>query len=246
MSFAKVFLSFIIILISVMVGYFTGQNTKTVYALPETPTVENLKKCNLLAGLKSQKIKEIKVWNYSDDKKFYGVISQVNEPPSDDSTFKTSDKLTIFDESGKTVYEYRDFEIENFNSARFLKSLSSEIMFEINGGGTDDFLKILSYKDGKFVEVIDSAETQYRGGYFPMIQYRSGMEFPYGKPSQLIIIRQIGGGDSNPNAAVFRTKDDKFQEVGEIEMQKLGDFIEQQLSKNISPKQTKKTEKSSF
>ncbi len=48
-----------------------------------------------------------------------------------------------------------------------------------------------------------------------MPEYRSGMESPYFKPSQLIVIQQMGGSDPNPSAAIFRHKNNKFQQVGE-------------------------------
>jgi len=63
-----------------------------------------------------------------------------------------------------------------------------------------------------------------------MPEYRSGITGAYFKPSQLIVIQQIGGADDRPKASVFRFRENKFQKVGEISMQKLGDSIEKQLT----------------
>jgi hypothetical protein len=63
-------------------------------------------------------------------------------------------------------------------------------------------------------------------------EYRTGVKSPYFKPAQIFIISQIGGMDENPSATIFRLKNGKYQSVGEIKMQQLGDFIEQQISPN--------------
>lgn len=232
MKFTRILFIFAVATISVFIGYFIGQNTKPASAQTKKQIAEKPQTCNLLNKLQEEQISEIKTFDGSNDNSFIGVIRRVNEPPYEKSDFSTSDKLSIYDESGKIVYETKDFGINTLQGVRFLKSNSREIMFETNGGGTDSFLKILEYKDGKFNEIIDESETQFRGGYFEMLQYRNGMSGPYFKPSQLIVIQQIGGIDTNPSAAVFRVKDNKFQKVGSIEMQKLGDFIETQIAES--------------
>jgi len=231
MKFAKFSLILIGVVISVSIGYFIGQSTKPSIAQTDKKSSETDKTCNLLTKIKEEKVSEIKTWEDA-EKSFYGVIRRVEEPPFDGSDFKSSDKLSIYDESGKIIYQTKDFGIKNIRSVRLTNPSSWEIMLETDGGGTDSFLKILDYKDGKFIEIIDESETQYRGGYFEMLQYRNGMSGPYFKPSQLIVIQQVGGIDTNPSAAVFRVKDNKFQKVGSIKMQKLGDFIETQIGES--------------
>jgi hypothetical protein len=167
-----------------------------------------------------------------DEEKFYAVVRETDEPLAADSIIKTSQKLNIFDETGKIVYEYRDISIGGLEIERLLKPDSREILFSTNGGGTDDFINVLSYQNGRFIELIDSADMQYRGGHFMIPQYRTGNKTPYFKPSQLIVIQQSGGADENPTASVFRAINDKFQKAGEIRMQELGDFIEEQIIKN--------------
>ncbi len=229
MSIAKTFLFLALISFSVACGFFIGQQTN-VAVIAQKQSTKTSKPFELLSKIKAEKIKEIKVWG-DDDDKFYGVISEVNESASKDFDSETSDKLNIYDKSGKSLYEKKDLEVENIQSVRLLKPDSWQIMFETNGGGTDNFLKILDFKNGKFNEIIDEPETQLRGGYFTMLQYRTGNKTAYFNPSQLIVIQQQGGADENPTAAVFRTKDSKFQKVGEIRMQELGDFIEKQIAR---------------
>lgn len=233
MILGKTFLFLGLISLSVVCGYLIGQQ-KNSTVIAENQSSDSSKIFELLKKIQAEESKE-KIrdrFGFVDDagNKFYGVVREVNEPPVEDSMFKTSEKLTIFDKTGKIVYETKDVSISGVESERFLRSDSRELMFSTNGGGTDSFLKILSYKNGKFVEIAENEDFQYRGGYFTMLQYRTGMEGPYFKPSQLIIIQQIGGIDTNPSASVFRTTNNKFQKVGEIKMQALGDFIESQIA----------------
>jgi hypothetical protein len=73
-------------------------------------------------------------------------------------------------------------------------------------------------------------DTGLRGGWWAMPEYRSTMKGAYFKPSQLIMIQQVGGSDDFSFAAVFRHVNNKFQKVGDISKRKLGDFIKKQLS----------------
>jgi hypothetical protein len=225
MSIAKTFLFLALIAFSVAGGFLIGQQSN-IAVIAKKQSTKTSKPFELLSKIKVEKIKEIRVWG-DDDDKFYGVIREVNESQSNS---ETNNKLNIYDESGKSLYETKDLEVANIQSVRFLKPDSRQIMFETNGGGTDDFLKILDYKNGKFNEIIDESETQLRGGYFTMPQYRTGNKTAYFNSSQLIVIQQQGGADENPIASVFRTKDNKFHKVGEIRMQELGDFIEKQIA----------------
>ena len=65
-----------------------------------------------------------------------------------------------------------------------------------------------------------------------MPEYRSDLKSAYFNTSQLIVIQQIGGADNDPRASVFRNRNNKFQKVGEISMNELGDSIEKQLNQN--------------
>ncbi len=140
-------------------------------------------------------------------------------------------KLSVYDETGKSVFEHKDFVIESF-SIDNLAHKDFQIMITTNDGGTDSFLKIVDFQNGKFTEIIDSRETQMRGGYFTMPEYRSGLVGAIFKASQIFVLQQIGGSDLNPKGAVFRLKNDKYEQVGEIKMQELGDFIEKRIAKN--------------
>lgn len=227
MTLAKSILLFAIISIAILVGYFIGQNTKTISAEAELQTIESPKIDKLLAEIKQARIKQLQIW---DDGEFVGVVRQLEELVEKDHGLSSSQKFFLYDKSGKSVYELKDFVIEDFSFERLTRR-DFQILIETNGGGTDNNLEIIDYKDGKFTEIIDSSETGIRGGFWAMPEYRSGVKTPYFKPSQIFVINQLGGADDNPTASVFRYKNDKFQKVGEFQMRDLGDFIEAQISK---------------
>lgn len=106
------------------------------------------------------------------------------------------------------------------------------MVLQTNAGGTDEFLKILDFKNGKFIDLNLEPATQLRGGWWTMPEYGSEKTGAYFKPAQLIVIQQIGGSDDNPKATVFRNINNKFQSAGTISMRELGDSIDKQLIKN--------------
>ncbi len=220
---------FTVVIIAVAaIGFFLGQQSKSA-ASSEPAIIGDNKKPDLIQLIREQNVSSVVSWE-RDDKKFFGVTRGLNEPCEKDSILKSCEQFSIYDENNKVAYKLKDISImfEGFN--RFTPN-ASQIMLRQNGGGTDDFLTVIDYKDGKFTELPMSSETQLRGVYWTMPEYRTGADAPYFKPSQLIVIQQGGGSDPNPSAAVFRYRNNKFQKVGEIQMQELGDFIETQLNK---------------
>ncbi len=225
---AKFIILIVIISISAACGFFIGQQTKSS-ASSETLILEDTKKPDFIKVLENEMIRNFQSWENTEGKKSFAVIRQLNEPCDKDYGLSSCEKFSVYDETGKVLYELKDFGINSIDSSRF-KPNSNQLIIETNGGGTDEFLKIVDYKDGKFVELDASLEIQLRGGWWTMPEYRSGITGAYFKPSQLIVIQQIGGADDRPKASVFRFRENKFQKVGEISMQKLGDSIEKQLT----------------
>ncbi len=214
------------VLFSMLTGVFIGQSQQKAKA--QTVSKSD---CDLFAILDREKISVAR--RLGDDGEFYAILRRREEPPENDSYFRTSDKLSVYKE-GKEVFSKVDFVIDNFYFLYSTTKPSPQLVVETNGGGTDNFLEIYVFRNGKFEEIIDSDETQMRGGYFVIPEYRTGMQSPYFKPTQIIVIQQIGGADDNPSATVFRYKNGRYKSVGEFKMKDLGDFIERQISKKNS------------
>lgn len=222
-----------VISFSAVGGFFVGQQSNSS-ANSATIVAENIKKPDFIKVFQDEKLINFQSLEaISNEEKLFGVIRQLNEPCEKDYSLNSCQKFSVINESGKSLYEFNDFVIESFRVEHLTRS-NAQIIVESNSGGTDNFLKIIDYEDGKFSEIINSDETQMRGGFWSTSEYRSGMKMPYGKPSQLFVIGQIAGIDENPSAVVFRFKAGKYQKVGEIKMQELGDFIEKQIAKNPS------------
>lgn len=208
--------------ISALSGFFIGQKNDTTVAQTKSESIDKL--FNIL------KKENIKVVRRFEDGKQTAILRQLNTPVEKNSILKTSEKLSIYNKEGKEIFSKTDFLIGDFYFSN-LAGGSKQLVIETNGGGTDDFLEIYDLKNGKFEEIINPFETQMRGGYWIMPEYRSGVKSPYFKPSQIFVINQIGGADENPSATIFRLNSGKYKPVGTISMQELGDFIEKQISK---------------
>ena len=216
-------------LAAAVAGFLAGQSANFPLSQAESRNVENTKTCDLLSKIKEEQIAKIQSWEDENGRRLVAVVRKLDEPCDEDYVLSSCEKLSIYDEKGKAVYELKDFEIRSIEPAR-LKANSRQFIVAANGGGTDDVLKILDYQDGKFTEIVGGTETQTRGGYWTMPQYGSGIVGAYFKPAQLFVIQQIGGADSNPSAAVFRWRENEFQKVGDISMRQLGDFIERRIA----------------
>ncbi len=157
---SKLIILIAIISISAACGFFIGQQTKSS-ASSETPILENTKKPDFVKILQDEKIESFKTWEDEKGKKFFGVVHQLNEPCEKGYSLNSCQKFSVYDESGKSVYENKDFVIESFNIENLTRQ-NFQLIIETNSGGTDNFLQIIDYKNGKFAEII---QTQIRGGF---------------------------------------------------------------------------------
>lgn len=233
MSISKSLVFIALVSVFTISGFFIGQNSKSninVEAQSQPMSASNIP--NLMKSLKELQITSISVSEDDKGKVLAKVIRKINKSCEEEIFPDSCEKFIIYGENGKAIFEYKDFGIAGTNFARLINSTSSQMILETNGGGTDNFLHIFDRKGEGYSEIVDPSSDflQIRGGYFTMLQYRTGMEHPYFKPSQLIAIQQIGGGDNDATASIIRFQNGKLQKVGEFSMQKLGDFIEQQIA----------------
>jgi hypothetical protein len=75
-------------------------------------------------------------------------VQQLDEPCDKDNNLSTCERFSVYNEQGKAVYEFKDFQVEGFTFERFAQ-FSEQIVIESNGGGTDNFLTIVDTKDSK-------------------------------------------------------------------------------------------------
>lgn len=211
------------IFISALSGFFIGQKNVSVGAQGNNESINKL-----FTILQSENIKVVQ--RFEDGEKT-GILRQLNTPVEKKSILKTSEKLSIYDKNGKEIFSKTAFQIGNFYFSNLARD-SKKLVIETNGGGTDDFLEIYDLKNDKFEEIINPSESHMRGGYWIMPEYRTGVKYPYFKPSQIFVINQTGGADDNPSATIFRLKQGRYKPAGTISMRELGDFIEGRISKN--------------
>lgn len=223
----KVVYIVILTIIAFICGYLVkGKDSLTIIEMP-LPIETSVK--SVPPETISPQNNSIQYWNANDEVTLEIVTKHLTSDCEKDFVINSCEELSILDKNGKRLFHFRDVVFESIQFINLTRN-GTQLLIESNGGGTDNFLLILDYRNGKVVEIIDSTETQMRGGYWMMNEYKAGNKTPAFKASQIFIVNQIGGADDNPSASVFRYKDDMYKKIGEIKMKKLGDFIDKELS----------------
>jgi hypothetical protein len=211
----------ITIIFSAAMGIFIDQTYQGVIA-------HDSAECDLIATMDREKV--LLARHFGDEGQFYGFVRESNRIDTKTGFDDSGQTLSIRDKSGSEIFSKRYKEVADFSYPNLTRD-SQQLLVETNGGGTDNFLEIYTFRNNRFEPIIDSQETQMQGGYFVIPEYRKGMKATYFKPDEIIVIQQLWRADDDPTATVFRYMKNKYEPVGEIRMQQLGDFIEANLSK---------------
>ncbi len=191
-------------------------------------SVRDVAESDLIATMDREKV--LLARHFGDERQFYGFVRESNRIDTKTGFNDIGQTLSVRDKSGSEIFSKRYKEVADFSYPNLTRD-SQQLLVETNEGGTDNFLEIYTFRNNRFEPIIDSQETQMRGGYFVIPEYRKGIKSPYFKADEIIVIQQLGGADDDPIATVFRYTENKYEPVGEIRMQQLGDFIEANLSK---------------
>jgi hypothetical protein len=73
-------------------------------------------------------------------------------------------KLSIRDSAGNSIYETYFGELEQVYQVSALRNLSSQLVMEVSYGGGTHFLRMLDYRAGKIVELIDQKQSDFTSG----------------------------------------------------------------------------------
>ena len=84
-------------------------------------------------------------------------------------------KLSILDSAGNSIYETYFGELEQVYQVSALRNLSSQLVMEVSYGGSTHFLRMLDYRAGKIVELIDKKQSDFTAGAEIRPQFRRGV-----------------------------------------------------------------------
>lgn len=139
-------------------------------------------------------------------------------------------KLTIFDPSGKPIYQdYFESMIRMYETTA-LRTLSSQLVFEAVYGGTGTYhLRMLDYRNGKIVKLLEGEDGLFNADAEVRPQFRSDT-FPAKEPFQVMLTEGVGlASSATKETRVYRYKKGAYQHVGTFPQQKLDDYLEKLL-----------------
>jgi len=140
-------------------------------------------------------------------------------------------KLSVIDSSGKPVYEMSFTGLHRVYSVSALRGLSTQLVLEIDYGGSSSYMHLLDYRSGKVIELINEPEGEFDSGAEIRPQFRSGIN-PSAEPFQVMLIRGVGlASPAKKITTVLRYKEGRFQSVGELSQQEIDDYIEARLKR---------------
>jgi hypothetical protein len=101
-------------------------------------------------------------------------------------------KLTILNPSGEPIYEEYFESLMRMYETRALRDSSSQLVLELVYGGTGTYhLRMLDYRDGKLVKVLDGEDGLFNANAEVRPQFQSGTH-PAEEPFQIMLTEGVG------------------------------------------------------
>lgn len=138
-------------------------------------------------------------------------------------------KLSMFNEPGALIYEKCFSEVHRVYLSNALREASfPQLVLEVSYGGSDGFLEMLDYQDGKVVSLTDAIKpnNSFRSGANVRPQFRSSI-IPALEPSEILLTPDGLANPGEKYTVVYRYKDGAYRYAGEFSQRKVDDYIEE-------------------
>ncbi len=179
--------------------------------------------------LRREKVEAFYKWNVgdTDDKSLLCVVSAFDKDPNWEGRGM---KLTIFNPSGKPIYEEYFESLVRVYETTALRNLASQFVFEVVYGGTGTYhLRMLDYRNGKIVTLLDGEDGLFNANAEVRPQFQRGT-FPAKEPYQIMLTEGVGlASSAQKDTRVYRYKNGAYQFGGEFPQRKLDDYMESLL-----------------
>ncbi len=186
----------------------------------------------LIQTLRQQKVEAFYTWNagHSDGGPLLCLVRAFDKDPNWEGNGM---KLTIFNPSGKPIYEDYFESLIRLYETTALRDLSSQFVFEAVYGGTGTYhLRMLDYRQGKIVKLLDGENGLFNASAEVRPQFRRGT-FPAKEPFQVLLTEGVGLASSAPKETrVYRYKNGTYLHVGTFPQEKLDDYLEKLLNES--------------
>jgi hypothetical protein len=218
-----------LLVVSTGVGRLTCKN----FPADDHATSERVAKGGISHGLLKQisdeRIVAVHRWHVEDggEKSLLCVFTSFD---SDSHYEGKGVRLSILEPSGTSIYDAYFTELHRVYSLFALLNLSEQLVMEIDYGGSTEFLRMLDYRDGKVVNLIDEKESDFDIGAEVRPQFRRGIN-PGAEPLQIMLTRGVGlASPARKYTSVYRYQNGKYRHFGDFSQQEVDDHIENLLT----------------
>jgi len=213
----------------IFIGSYFRMSGSEMSAKAESPKATY---SELAQRLRQEKVEAFYKWNVggTDDEALLCVVRAFDKDPNWEGQGM---KLTIFNPSGKPIYEDYFESLMRMYETTALRDLSSQLVLEVVYGGTGTYhLRMLDYRNGKIVKLLDGEDGLFNANAEVRPQFRSGT-FPAKEPFQIMLTEGVGLASPAPkDTRVYRYKNGAYQFAGGFPQQKLDDYMEKLLKES--------------
>lgn len=177
--------------------------------------------------LKDDRIVAIQRWQVDEgERSLFCVFETVTSDPHYEGR---GTKLSIRDSVGNSIYETYFGELERVYEVSALRTISNQLVLEVSYGGSTCFLRMLDYRAGKIVDLIDEKQSDFTVGASIRPQFRRGI-VPALEPYQILLTNGVVlASSAKKYTTVFRYRDGEYRPVGQFAQQDLDDYLETRL-----------------
>ncbi len=156
-------------------------------------TVTN-SEASITSRLRNERIVQINRWNIGDDvdESLLVMVQAFDESPHYEGS---GERLFIANNAGTTIYEDHFRGVSRIYSTGALRHEANyrpQLVVEVNDGGSDHFLLMLDYRDGRVTNLTEDIENSFHIGAEVRPQLRSGAR-PDQRPLQIMLTKSSAG-----------------------------------------------------
>ena len=182
------------------------------------------------------------LWEEGDDE--WEKLSYLARAFDNDPNYKGPGvKLSILDKAGSAIYQAHFTNLHRIYRTNALRGDPahlgpSQLVVEVDYGGSSAFLLVLDYENGKIVDLMKTAKTKSDFDVAADVrpQLRTGIN-PAFTSYQILLTSGVSlASPAEKLTRVFRYQDGNYRFIGEFQQRKLDDYMERLIT-DSQPKQ---------
>ncbi|MCI0388456.1 MAG: hypothetical protein MOB07_06790 [Acidobacteria bacterium] len=215
-------------LLLLMITLSTDQNNKgsSILSSRITPSSDDLK---IIGALKNERVVMFYRWQVNEDGEELSCL--VRSFDSEPKWLGTVEKLSIFDKTGKLLYEVTEGNIWDLSSAFALRTGARQLIYRYDSGGSGMyFFNMLDYQNGEIVELLKLCDNDFDSIAEVRPSFRKEVTSAK-EPFQIFLSKGFGlASPFRKDTYVYRYKDGSYRLAGKFSQQKVDDYIEELIT----------------